>query len=107
MARRDELIARTSGFEWDKGNSMKNQARHGVSDGECEEIFFNEPLLTGQDLGHSRTESRYYAYGQTDGGRPLFLVFTFRGDRIRVISARAMNKKERESYEKTEEDTGF
>jgi uncharacterized protein len=107
MRRLDELIAYTRGFEWDRGNSGKNLERHGVSDGECEEVFFNEPLISGQDLRHSQTEQRCYAYGQTDGERLLFLVFTFRSDRIRVISARDMNKNERESYEKAQENTGF
>jgi hypothetical protein len=103
----EELIAHASGFEWDGGNSGKNLERHGVSDSECEEVFFNEPLIAGQDLPHSQKEQRYYAYGHTDGGRRLFLVFTLRGDRIRVISARDMNKKERGAYEKAQENTRF
>ena len=37
------------GFSWDEGNARKNQDKHGVSQGEAEEIFFNQPLLVVGD----------------------------------------------------------
>ena len=41
--------AQVTGFDWDEGNSRKNAAKHGVSQSEAEEIFFNEPLLVLED----------------------------------------------------------
>ena len=87
------------GFEWDEGNLLKNWERHRVSASECEQIFFNQPLVAGADEKHSKSEVRYYALGVTDAGRGLFVVFTVRGQRIRVISARDMNRRERKVFD--------
>ena len=54
--------------------------------------------LLGSDQEHSGREERFYALGQTDAGRLLFLVFTVRGSLIRLISARDMSRKERRIY---------
>jgi len=88
------------GFQWDGGNSGKNLVRHGVADWECEQLFFNEPLLVLGDLKHSIAEKRWAAFGRTDAGRRLVVVFTKRGKLIRVISARDMTRRERSFYEK-------
>ena len=93
-----EDLSTCIGFDWDEGNLLKNWERHRVSATECEEVFFNEPLVTGADVEHSNQEDRCYALGQTVAGRLLFLVFTTRKRPIRVISARDMNRKEREVY---------
>jgi uncharacterized DUF497 family protein len=69
-----------------------------VSDGECEAIFFNDPLVTGADRKHSKRERRYFALGRTDAGRPLFVSFTIRGNLIRIISARDMTMRELRKY---------
>ena len=86
------------GFDWDEGNEGKNWEKHKVSDAECEEIFFNDPLIASKDPDHSQAEPRYFALGRTDAGRHLFVAFTIRRDLIRVISARDMTKKELRSY---------
>ena len=91
-------LLRCAGFEWDKGNFTKNWEKHGVSYLECEQIFFNQPLITQHDEKHSTNESRYYALGQTDAFRKLFIVFTVRNNLVRVISARDMNSRERKEY---------
>ncbi len=65
---------------------------------ECEQIFFNQPLIFGNDVKHSKIEQRYFSLGQTDEGRYLFIVSTVRESLLRVISARDMSKKEREVY---------
>jgi uncharacterized DUF497 family protein len=93
-----DMLARCTGFEWDKYNSEKVKARHGVTSVECEQVFFNLPVIAGNDDKHSKTENRFYVLGQTDSGRLLFLVFTVRKDKLRVMSARDMNKKERRVY---------
>jgi uncharacterized DUF497 family protein len=87
-------------FDWSGGNDEKNWKRHGVAPGEAEQVFFNTPLLCGDDPAHSGTERRFYALGRTDGGRALFITFTLRGRRLRVISARDMSRKERRAYGK-------
>jgi len=87
-----------AGFDWDEGNISKNWEKHRVSVLECEQVFFNRPLVIRDDEPHAAREPRYFALGKTDPGRMLFLVFTIRGGKIRVISARDMNKKERRTY---------
>ncbi len=93
-----QLLQQCEGFEWDEGNAEKNWILHRVSRTECEQAFFNEPLVVADDEKHSHDEKRYYLLGQTDLGRLLFIVFTLRKNLIWVISARDMDKKEREIY---------
>lgn len=87
-------------FEWDKGNAEKNVFKHGVSNREAEAVFTNKPLLVSHDIKHSKKEKRFQALGKTDEARLLFLSFTIRGQNIRIISARDMNRKEEGIYEK-------
>ena len=87
------------GFDWDDGNLLKNWEKHGVTHLEAEQVFFNEPLIVVDDEKHSQAESRWYGLGSTDGLRLLMVVFTIRNHKIRVISARDMNRKERRVYE--------
>ena len=91
-----------SGFDWDTGNRDKNWQKHGVSNSECEEVFFNLPLLLEPDPAHSEREPRYFILGQTNTGRNLFIAFTIRSEKIRVISARDMSRKEAQIYEQTD-----
>lgn len=94
-----ESLAACTGFEWDEGNLLKNWEKHSVTPSECEQVFFNRPLIAARDDQHSQSESRYYLLGQTDSDRKLFLVFTVRDSMIRVITARDMSRKERKRYE--------
>ena len=91
------------GFDWDDGNARKNE-KHGVSQSEAEEMFFNQPLLLLEDARHGGQELRYHALGKTHEGRRLHITFTLRKDRtlIRVISARDMHRKERSIYEQAD-----
>lgn len=95
-------LGKITGFDWDAGNDRKND-KHGVSMAEAEQVFFNAPLLLLADARHSLDESRFHALGQTDEGRRLHITFTLRhtGEKIRVISARDMHKKERTIYEQS------
>ena len=93
-----DLLASARGFEWDEANMLKNWEKHEVSPFECEQVFFNRPLVAHHSEGRIEEEERYYVLGKTDAGRMLFLVFTMRGDRIRVISARPMSRGERKVY---------
>jgi uncharacterized protein len=88
------------GFDWDEGNARKND-KHGVTQTDTEQVFLNDPLFITPDEKHSNSEHRYRAFGKTASGRLLTVIFTLRQaeTRIRVISARDMNAKERRLYE--------
>jgi len=94
-------IARIVGFEWDAGNARKNE-KHGVSQSEAEQVFFDQRLLVVADPGQSAGESWFHALGITIDGRRLHVTFTLRvdGTLIRVISARDMHRKERQIYDR-------
>ncbi len=94
-----EELAACTGFQWDAGNIDKTRERHQVSAGECEQVFFQRPILIAPDREHSQDAPRYAAFGQTVVGRRLTIVFTIRDTLIRVISARAMSRRERRIYE--------
>lgn len=94
------FLENCAGFEWDEGNSMKNWYGHRVSDLECEEIFANKPLIIAVNTKHLSKEKRYEALGKTNQSRWLFATFTIRRNLIRIISAREMNRKESNRYEK-------
>ena len=98
MMNEEEILKSCKGFQWDEGNMPKIWQKHKVTPGECEEVFFNLPLLTANDEKHSKKEKRFYVLGQTDEKRFLFIVFTVRKKKIRVISARDMSRKERKIY---------
>ena len=95
-------LNKITGFDWDDGNSRKSEEKHGISQTEAEQVFFNDPLLLLLDDKHSRKEIRYHAYGKTNDSRKLHITFTLResGTLIRVISARDMHRKERMIYDK-------
>ena len=95
-----DLFAGIVGFDWDDGNRDKNDLKHGVLNGECEDVFFNQPLIIVSDTKLSKKEKRHSAFGVTDGGRRLTVIFTLRAQHLRVISARDMTQKERRFYEK-------
>jgi len=103
MAEFPEELARCSGFDWDAGNTAKNWDLHQVTQAECEQAFFNRPILVTVDEGYSAEERRYAALGQTEAGRRLSIVFTIRETLVRVISARNMSRRERRFYERVQE----
>lgn len=104
MPAKDPLLE-CVGFDWDEANSAKNWERHRVTPEEAEDLFFRVPLVVRADTGHSKTELRYRALGQTGAGRLLFVAFTVRPKLIRIISARDMNRREAEEYQRHEENS--
>lgn len=98
----EDLVPGLEEFEWDAGNTDKNWLRHAVRQAEAEQALLNTPLVLAADITHSRAEARFIALGQTDTGRGLAVVFTVRGKRIRVISARAMSRTERRAYDQAQ-----
>ncbi|HUY84993.1 MAG TPA: BrnT family toxin [Candidatus Dormibacteraeota bacterium] len=94
------ILPKTVTFQWDQGNIHKNLLKHNVTTQEAEEIFTQRPFLTSKDLKHSSSaEQRYHGLGQTKKTRKLQVTFTLRGDEIRIISIRDMDRKERKQYE--------
>lgn len=88
-------------FEWDKGNIDKSFKKHKISPNEAEEIFLDENLFLQEDFKHSQREKRFVAIGKTISKKFLLTVFTIRNYKIRIISVRMADRKERRQYEKT------
>lgn len=86
-------------FEWDKGNSDKSLKKHGVRNEEAEEVFFDDKSVLSEDIKHSQAEKRYQVVGKSEKKRLLSIIFTVRGELIRVVSAREASRKERRLYE--------
>ncbi len=88
------------GFEWDHGNAEKSFTIHSIHYKEAEQAFFNSPLIIKDDKKHSSNEARYHCLGMSDEKKLLFISFTIRNNKIRIISARPQHKKEKIQYEK-------
>lgn len=93
------ILEKFEGFEWDDGNSNKNWHLHRVTDGECEEIFFNRPIIIKFDKLRKSKEQRFYALERTDVDRYIYVAFTIRARLLRVVSARNMTRSEERKYE--------
>lgn len=87
-------------FEWDEANKKKIWLKHKVSAEECEEAFAGQEVFSQPDELHSQKENRYILINKTKKSRFLFIVFALRKNKVRVISARSMHKKEQNFYEK-------
>lgn len=92
-------LTKIKAFEWDQGNIDKSFKKHGITPNEAEEIFLDQDILLLRDIEHSQQERRFKAIGKVINGGVLFLAFTVRKDKIRIISVRDANKKERRLYE--------
>ena len=92
-------LSQLAGFEWDKGNLNKNRLKHNVEPSECEEVFFNTPIIILPDEKHSNLEKRFKVIGVTGNGRRLSLAITIRNNKIRIIMARDQSKKEKALFE--------
>lgn len=92
-------LSQIRGFDWDGGNIDKNWTKHKVKAEECEQVFFNQPLLIFPDHKYSEKETRLYVLGKTIDNKLMFISLTIRVNKIRIISARKVNKKEQKIYE--------
>mgnify|MGYP001204875365 CR=1 FL=1 len=87
-------------FEWDEHKARRNLQRHpGVSFNEAKTVFDDEFSITINDSAHSTDEERFIDIGRSDMGRILVVVYTERGNNIRIISARKPTPTERRKYE--------
>ena len=99
-----EYFTQAKGFDWDEWNTEKIWEKHQVSRAECEQVFFNQPFVVGEDTVHSQEEERFYVLGSADAGRDLFLVFTIRDGLVRIVTARDMSRNERRIYQDVEKE---
>ena len=83
--------------EWDPDKASKNLATHGVDFADAETALADEMALTMADRDHD--EDRFVTLAMDALGRVLVVAYTWRGDEIRIISARRANRKERARYE--------
>ena len=86
-------------FEWDERKEKSNRRNHGVGFKEAESVFCDPYSITVNDPDHSLDESRFIDVGTSDKNRLLIVVYTERGKRIRIISARKATVTERKKYE--------
>ena len=84
---------RIEGFIWLAWVIDKLDAKHGVDPDEVEETFFNPPYKVRRTAA-----DKYLLYGRTADGRYLFIVFVWRGNHVKVISAREMTPSEKRYY---------
>jgi uncharacterized protein len=86
-------------FEWDNNKAKQNVKKHGVSFEEASTVFGDPLARTIPDPLHSGEEDRFVHLGKSQRRRLLVVVFTERGDKIRIISARAATRRERKHHE--------
>lgn len=86
---------RIHGFDWDEQN-LEHIARHGVRDYEVEEV-----ILFGNPVFQKSRNGTYVAFGVTQDGRYLLVVFVAKGyGLIRIITARDMTDREKHNYKR-------
>lgn len=85
------------GFEWDPRKAASNRRKHGVDFSDAVTVFDDELALTLSDLRAG--EERFVSLGTDAFGRILVVVYTWRRDAIRMISARIATPAERRRYQ--------
>ena len=85
-------------FQFDPAKAVGNLKKHGVSFADAEGVFY-DPLAIHQPDPDSDDEERLVAIGMGGAGTILLVVYTFRGEDIRLISARRATRHEVKSYE--------
>ena len=83
---------------WDPDKAKVNLKKHGVRFADAETVLFDPNALTREDM-ETEGEQRFVTVGMDALGRILIVVYTYRGEDIRLISARSANRRERMQYE--------
>jgi uncharacterized protein len=86
-------------FEWDERKAEFNATKHGITFEEASTVFADSLSLTIEDPLHSQDENRFVIIGRSEKQRIVVVVYTERGDSIRLISARQATARERNTYE--------
>ena len=84
-------------FEWDRKKAESNEKKHGVDFANAALVLFDELAVTISD--ENEEELRFITIGADAIGRTLVVIYTWRGDRVRLISARRATSQERRKYE--------
>ncbi len=87
-------------IEWDRAKAAANRLKHGVAFEEAAAVFFDPLAITHDDPDHSIDEDRFLIAGYSTRERILVVSYTYRDDRVRIISARPATPRERKVYEK-------
>lgn len=85
-------------FEWDEKKARENWRKHRVRFEEAKTVFFDPRTVTITDPEHSTNEDRFIDIGTSSSGRVLVVMYTERGEQIRLISSRKASAREREVY---------
>jgi uncharacterized DUF497 family protein len=88
------LFERIRTVEWNEEKAASNRRKHSVDFDEAIEVFYGTSLLRRSDRN---AEERWLAIGESEG-RVITVVFTWRGDTLRIISARRARRNERRAY---------
>ena len=86
------------GFEWDETKARANLRKHGVDFADAALVFEDEQAVTIEDAISAVDEQRYLTVGMDALGRVLVVAYTWRHDRIRIVSARQASPAERRQY---------
>ncbi len=86
-------------FEWDPNKALANARKHGVQFTEALAVFDDDCAVTVMDDESDSGEQRFVTLGVGLKGRVLTVVYCYTGDNIRIISARAAERLERQQYE--------
>lgn len=87
------------GYEWDANKAAANLRKHSVSFADAATVFVDELAIRVPDQISSLDEDRFVILGMSVPGDVLVVVYAWRGERIRIISARQATPRERKSYE--------
>lgn len=83
---------------WDPTKAVSNLRKHGVRFSDAESALFDPVAVTLEDRS-ATGEQRFVSVGADNGGRLVVVVYAYRGDHIRLISARNATRAERKAYE--------
>ena len=89
-------MATISGFQWDAKKNQTNLKKHGIDFDDAVEVFSRPHILLRSDRNK---EERWIAVGEAEG-RAIAVIFTWRDDEVRIISARHARKNEERAYRK-------
>lgn len=84
------------GYEWDPDKAKRNIRKHGIAFADAVSVFFDDSAITVED--NNSGEVRFATLGMDAFGLVLVVVYTWRGDNIRLISARRATERERKQY---------
>lgn len=86
-------------FDWDPDKAAENLRKHGVEFTEAATVFGDPLSITYDDPDHAVDEDRYIIIGMSSRHRLLIVAHSDRQERTRLISARAVTRRERKLYE--------